>query len=210
MSASRARRRTRAEGFTLIEVMMALGVITVGAMAIMSMQRATMVANMSAREMTTATEINRAWVERVKLDSINWGSLGCNQSAITAVVDDTNMLSEMDINCGATGWLTPPDGGAADFRGNSLASPIPDGEPPPRFCTNHRFEWVIPGRVARVTVRTYWHRIGHGQGNTSLVDHSLFPDCSDPDAATDEIGAGGLLRHTQSQMLIRLNQAQQR
>lgn len=203
--------RQRSEGFTLIEVMMSLGVITVGAMAILSMQRATIVANTSAREMTVANEINRGVIERIKLDAINWGTQGCNQSNISPTVDgEENMLREMAIDCSATAWLTPPDGGAYDFRGHPMTLPVDPGSPPIRFCTNHRFEWVVPSTVARVTVRTWWHRIGHGQGNLDQVDYSAFPDCGDPEGVTAEVGAGGLLRHVQAQSLVRWNQPQQR
>lgn len=207
---STLRSRRRAQGFTLVEVMMAVGVITVGAMAIMAMQKATIVANTSARELTAANEINRSWIERVKLDSVNWTTQGCNQTAIQPVVGATNMLSVLDATCGPTLWLTPPGGGAADFRGHPLTLPVDAGDPPPRFCTNHRFDWVVPGSVARVTVRTWWHRAGSGQGNTDLVDYTQFPNCTDPEGVTAEVGPGGILRHVQAQTLIRWNQPIQR
>jgi prepilin-type N-terminal cleavage/methylation domain-containing protein len=56
-------------GFTLVEVMIAIGIMTVGSLGILSMHQAVSGANRSAQEMNTALAITERWVERVERDS---------------------------------------------------------------------------------------------------------------------------------------------
>jgi hypothetical protein len=52
---------------------MAISVMTVGAIAIFSMQNVTATGSRRSRIVTTATEVNRFWMERVKLEALRWG-----------------------------------------------------------------------------------------------------------------------------------------
>ena len=69
---SRRRSVRRRAGYTLIEVMMALGVLTAGAVGLMAMTQASTRGNMEAREMTVATQLTQRWMERLRRDAMNW------------------------------------------------------------------------------------------------------------------------------------------
>src|SRR5262245_14163143 len=70
------RRRSQRQGFTLVEVMVSLGVMTIGAMAILGMQQQIIRANIHARQVTTATQIAQNVIERLKLDGLSWTAPG--------------------------------------------------------------------------------------------------------------------------------------
>ena len=150
-------------GFTLIEVMMALAVMTIGAMGIISMQRATIRGNMTARATTTANQITRTWLERVRTDALSWNT---NQMA---GVLGTNYLATVPP-VGPTAWFAPvPNNGAEswgfDYSGRDTRNPDQM-----EYCTHIQTQWIQPGEVAKVTVRTWWYR-------NTLNDRTVFPNC---------------------------------
>ena len=67
---------TQQQGFTLIEVMIAIGIMTVGSLGILSMHHAVSRANREAREMNTAIAITERWIERVERDGEHWHPFG--------------------------------------------------------------------------------------------------------------------------------------
>ncbi len=154
MSVMWKKARTR-EGFTLVEVMMAIAVLTVGALGILSLQRAAINGNSNARQMTTATTVTRSWIERVRRDALGW------QNNAMSGVRTTEYLVSLPEGPGTSGWVTPPVSAltgaspASDWYGNEVAT-IADG----RFCTNLQLTWVVPGELVRVDVRTWWPKRG--------------------------------------------------
>ena len=66
----------RRQGFTLVEVMVSLGIMTIGAMAVLAMQQQIIRGNMHARQLTTATQIAQNVIERLKIDSLSWTAAG--------------------------------------------------------------------------------------------------------------------------------------
>ena len=65
----RRARSARARGFTLIEVMVALGVMTVGVFGLIALQLYTIRSNSHARQLGIATQIAQQWIERIKQDA---------------------------------------------------------------------------------------------------------------------------------------------
>src|SRR5271165_2005192 len=59
-------------GYTAVEVLMAMTVMTIGAAAVMSMQKASVQGNLDARETDVANSIARMWVERLQRDAMQW------------------------------------------------------------------------------------------------------------------------------------------
>lgn len=64
---SRARR-----GYTVIEVLLAMTVLVIGAAGVMTMQKASMQGNVDARKTDIAANIARLWMERVQKDAMQW------------------------------------------------------------------------------------------------------------------------------------------
>ena len=161
-----ARSAHRPRGFTLIEVMIAIGIMTVGSLGILSMHHAVSGANRSAHEMNTALAITERWIERVERDSLSWSEPGLNSSTLTG----TAYLAPLAATTTGTNWFTPApalssESYAFDYFGNdtSTASEI-------KYCTNLRLSWVRQGSSARVDVRTFWFRAGHMPGTATHPD----------------------------------------
>ena len=163
MNAWRTHRR---RGFTLIEVMIAIGIMTVGSLGILSMHHAVSGANRSAHEMNTALAITERWIERVDRDSLSWSEPGINSSTLTG----TTYLAPLAATTTGTNWFTPApalstESYGFDYFGNdtSTASEI-------KYCTNLRMSWVRQGSSARVDIRTFWYRAGHMPGTATHPD----------------------------------------
>ena len=149
------------DGFTLVEVMVAIAVMTVGAIAIFSMQNVTATASRRARIVSTATEVNRFWMERVKLEALRWGPVPHNDPSMAWL----NALPP--DGTGSSDWFLPQGRGtgdslvaaASDWWGRPI--PVPTAaQPPAPYCTSLRWTWMSTGadEVARLDVRTWWHR----------------------------------------------------
>jgi type IV pilus assembly protein PilV len=161
-----------ARGFTVVEVMMALAVLTLGASGLIVMQKATLIANTNARNMAVANMIAQSWVERVRADAQAWNDQGGTSDFLT----DTEWLKSAGTSppAAGAGWFTPvgvatlnnfPAGQpAADIMGADLEGGEPFGT---GFCTQlrlTRFATSPTGtlgnlyRVVRVEVRVFWDR----------------------------------------------------
>ncbi|MDH5490946.1 MAG: prepilin-type N-terminal cleavage/methylation domain-containing protein [Myxococcales bacterium] len=174
------------DGFTLVEVMMAVSILTVGALGIMALQQASTRGNQQAREMTTATERSRVWLERIRRDSLRWtSSLALDPTALQA----TEYLRQLPA-AGATAWLAPASLDGLDAYGATYLGEDSSVAGELHYCTHLRLSWVRPGDTARVEVRTFWRKRGDGT-DSDFSDQRLFLDCgaSDPEAVTAELAA---------------------
>jgi type IV pilus assembly protein PilV len=180
---SREARRRRG-GFTLIEVMMALAVMTVGAMGIMALQQATTRGNRQARHMTKATQVTRLWLERARRDALLWNT---GSAAGLRTANGPLYLSAIpDPGAGASAWFAPYDETNApdqsygfDYQGNDTTT-----ADEMRYCTHLKLEWAEPGDTIRVEARTFWHRGDQGSQDATFSDRRLFSDCGRGDEAT--------------------------
>lgn len=153
--------RRRRAGYTLIEVMMAMGVLTAGAVGIMAMIQASTRGNLEAREMTTGNQLSQRWVERLRRDALSW-------QRSTRVLDPTLLARTSYLQLvpnpgGVPAWFVPvppvgsPDTANFDFYGRNTAAPADS-----YYCTNVRLEWLYVGRAMRADVRVWWLRRASG------------------------------------------------
>ena len=170
-------------GFTLVEVMIAIGIMTVGSLGILAMHQGVSQANRTALEMNTALAITERWVERVERDALSWTEQGLNSSSLSG----TYHLSGLAGTASATDWFrpTPPSGESYDF--DYFGGDIVTGNAnPQKYCTNLRLSWLRQGSSARVDIRTFWYREGYvpgGATHPNWVSGSAFRG-ADCDAAT--------------------------
>jgi prepilin-type N-terminal cleavage/methylation domain-containing protein len=173
----RALRRRR--GFTLIEVMVAVSVMTVGALGLMALQQAATRGNSEARQMTLATQLTRTWIERLRRDATLWTAPG--QPILT------NFLVQAPAVGTPLGpWDTPPPRVRTD---GTVESPLfdhfgadhdPGAADPPTYFTNVQYAWLDAGDTLRVNVRTVWHRsrptqrINFAPGSEAAVTAALI------------------------------------
>jgi len=150
-------------GFTLVEVMIAIGIMTVGSLGILAMHQAVSNASRSAHEMNTALAITERWVERIERDSLSWTEEGID----TLSLNSTAYLSELATKPVETEWFTPTPATSAeqyafDYFGNDINDTADI-----KYCTNLRLRWLRPGTSARVDIRTFWLRGGHMPGGAT-------------------------------------------
>jgi prepilin-type N-terminal cleavage/methylation domain-containing protein len=152
----RAGRNRSARGYTLVELMMAIALFTVGVLAIISMQKLTVVSNAHSKDVSVAQRIAQSWASQLELDATQW----------------RNTFGAGWLNSGAT-WDRPAYvagrsfGGAFDSLGNPLTDSVAD-QARARFCTHVRMSWLYPNNgsvmagnaMLRAEVRVFWLREG--------------------------------------------------
>ena len=150
-------------GYTIVEVMMALAVLAIGASGVSAMQRATLVANGNARNIATGNAIAEAWVERLRADAAQWN-------------DTTDLADTRWLKLPQGIWQAPSSAVAAAPFGSGWASvtgeDIYNNGGPAAFCTHLRLNQLYPN-LMRAEIRVFW-----------LRNNAAMPDCSEanPDA----------------------------
>lgn len=164
----------RSRGYTVIEVMMALAVLTLSAAGVIAMQKATLIANTNARNLATANAIAQAWMERIRTDAHSW-----NEQGGVPDITDTRWLTLASTAppVGGSGWFAPTLAGAlaspigspaADVMGAELY-PGDNAALVPAFCTQVRLTRFAANKASalavlyktvRVEVRVVWDRLG--------------------------------------------------
>jgi len=189
----RSARRRAQRGFTLIEVMVSLGIMMIGAMAVIGLQAQTIRANGYARQLTTATQIGQIWIERLKQDACLW----TQRAALTPVPPETVLAATAlgpttylsDILAQRGRWVSPPADAILlsrgfDFQGDD--APTAAGTPTPFYCSAYRLNWVFFGEAIRADVRVWWPRAGSAAN--PLAD---FPGCGSAGGSLDSLDPGG-------------------
>ncbi len=177
---SRSSRATKS-GFTLVEVMIAIGIMTVGSLGILSMHQALSTANRSANEMNTALAITERWLEHVERDALSWTEQGVNSTSLSS----TAYLSQLAGQVSGTDWFTPTPADSDESYGFDYFGEDATGTDI-KYCVNLRLSWIRQGSSARVDIRTFWFREGYMPGGAShpkWVSGSDFRG-ADCDAAT--------------------------
>jgi prepilin-type N-terminal cleavage/methylation domain-containing protein len=187
------------QGFTLIEVMVSLGVMTVSAMALFGMQAQATRANVRARDVTTASQIAQNLIERLKLDGSSWLTI---TPGVKDDLDNTTWLKALNpvptpsifvtmserLETRVGNAKTVPLSSAFDATGEDLliAGAAAEVLAKVRFCGSMRLAWVYDAhRMLRADVRVWWTKEA-----PSRVITSDFPGCADDNA---KLSPGGSL-----------------
>lgn len=152
-------------GFTILEVLIATLVLTIGMIGIFGMQTIAIQANRVAYDTRVATELAETTLERISRDAIEWTGAGNWRSA--------GYLAQGMSTTGA--WVAPPVAGYTGSQSltyNDLGVPqYPSMSPSnarlaernSRYCLDYRIDWVRAPRLARVQVRVTWPRTVAGE-----------------------------------------------
>jgi len=161
--------RNRQQGFTLVELMIAMTVLMLATVGAASMQIAVTRANVDARNRTVATDYLRTWLERVKMDSMAWTGAGvATPNLFTGSADGEWFIPDPAL-LGANAATS------SDFYGWDNAAVASA-----RYCVHLRQTDVVKsvdanpldsGRALRVDVRVWWHREG-GSSPWGVADGS--------------------------------------
>ena len=165
-------RRSATEGFTLLEVMIAVAILIVGSVGVLGLQQAATRGNVQGRQITIASQVTATWLERLRRDALRWNAPGTADASRST----TDFLQDVDPDR----WvrLVPADATAsyaADWHGSDTRT-VADT----RFCTHVRLQWAMPGQTIRADVRTVWARTRDGTP-------ALLGDCADADGVTAEL-----------------------
>lgn len=201
-------RHLQTAGYSLVEVMMALAVLTAGSLGVMSLQRASLHSNFEARQLSTATTIARLWAERLKRDARVWNEPATSPSELPLRVQRTSYLQHLvgdlqpeTVETLSGGWQSPlgptalpfaginqGESAAFDHYGNEVA---PDSDAV-RFCAQVRLQSITAGHTMRAELRVYWARLGEGTVRCN-IDHDGIES---PDSGFRVLRTSTVLRWT--------------
>jgi type IV pilus assembly protein PilV len=155
--------RAAGRGYTLIEVMAALGVLAIGATGVVALQKATLLSNINARNLALANAIAMTWAERLRADALQWNDPG---GASDIASTDWIALSATQPY---PARVTPtPIVGFGMPDADLMGTDIYEGDPSQTaFCTHLRFrqftdEAGMPlwPNLLRAEIRVVWERGG--------------------------------------------------
>lgn len=182
---SPCRRAGGSGGYTVIEILLAMTLLTIGAAGVMSMQKASIQANLDARRVDMATAIGRMWMDRIRKDAMVW-TLPSPASALPSNFANAQLLSYA-----GAGWSRPdiylpaasPQASISpgfDILGRDVPTKAGlDGTTtPPLFCVHVNESWVVGDSTTvdgllRVDIRVVWRRGILTSG--SAVDQPCLP-----------------------------------
>lgn len=190
-------RLKRRQGYTLIEVMMAVGVFTVGALGILSMHQAAQRANTDARELTTGLNILNIWQSRIQRDALLW------TAASTAALDPTAFLDQTPAT-GTGGWFIPnPTLAADESYGFTYLGDDTRNLANIRYCVNLRMRWLIVNQAIRADIRVWWPKhLATGDTDYTLLNNCTLASSQAP-ITTDLAGATPKLRAVSTSLVVR-------
>lgn len=173
----------RRRGYTVVEVMMAMAVLSIGATGVIAMQKTALLGNLSARNLTTGSAIASAWIERLRIDGLRWEVDGTGVDTIGSTAYLNVVGTDYPNVANPEGqWFVPaasPDNAllgvqpTEDVRGMDTAVAAEQG-----FCTNLRLTQILPNMV-RAEVRVFWLRHQGGGNTTTTGTIGGQPLCSD-------------------------------
>lgn len=138
-------------GFTLIEVMISLLILSIGLVGVFSMQIVAVQANMTTRDSTEGTIMAEHFAELLRQDSMSWDQAG---------VDSTTYLKLADTS--ENTWIAAYGGEPVTFTGVPKTSiPVATlGRERAKFCVAFRLNYAVPGQLMQGWVRVFWPKPG--------------------------------------------------
>jgi prepilin-type N-terminal cleavage/methylation domain-containing protein len=142
-------------GYTLAEVVLAIAVLSVGAVGVVGMQKSVLIGNTQARNLSVANSIAQTWAERLRSDAMAWNAP--NQ------VDDLGETRWLQaVNTAPGLWVVPtefPGVGSPDADVLGADKFAADAAQPSAFCTHFRLTRLYPTLI-RAEIRVFWERSG--------------------------------------------------
>jgi hypothetical protein len=175
--------RARAAGFSFVELLMSLSILTIGVGGIVAMQKVALTSSQHARNLATATQISQSWLDALRADAVAWNR------ASPSDLGETQWLSALASSGSlSTGWIRPAwnlgrfFGPGFDVQGKPVNTSVSTNNAQVRFCTHVRLSWLYRdtgstvadqdavGRngLIRTEVRVFWVR--DGQAGHSATD----------------------------------------
>jgi prepilin-type N-terminal cleavage/methylation domain-containing protein len=180
---------TKSRGYTVVELMMAMVVMTIGLAGIVAMQKVTVASNMNAKNLVIATHIGQSFLDELAAEAHTWtASDGFSR---------TVWLQEIGAEGTEPTWFAPAYdanrkmGEAFDALGTVVAPA--NVEANAHFCVHLRLSWLArvtnSGKtgagLVRAETRVYWKREGAGSLGTGFIGPCVeVDDFADADPAS--------------------------
>lgn len=180
--------RPGARGYTAVELLMSVAILTIGVTGVVAMQKVTITSNQHAKNLAVATQIGQAWMDQLRADALSW-----NHPSAQSPVSDINQTVWLQNvpNDETIAWFRPEWddarnlGATFDAQGRPAD---PSGDTGVRFCTHLRLSWLygpittIAGNgLIRAEVRVFWMR----EGQSGLAGRAICAAAEVP----EDIGA---------------------
>jgi type II secretory pathway pseudopilin PulG len=168
-----SRGRRSSGGFTILEVLLAVLVLSVGFIGVFGMQTVAIQTSRAGTDLRMATELAETTLERFQKDAMSWGQSGNPGDWGTGTWLRTALGTAGDDDAWA--WPPTPQGVSnrvPAFNGLGLAerdtgSALTYTNRNNRFCVDYQADWLRGASFARVTVRVRWPRNVAGQAGVS-------------------------------------------
>lgn len=198
--------RARRAGYTVVELLMSLTVLALGASGVVAMQRVTLESNRYAKNLAIATRVGETWADQLEADAARW-------TLLSPISNTTwlNIAGACSQTAGVTSWFQPTYdtdrkfGAAFDALGNPVDMSITTPNTYTQFCVHLRLAWLhcdapvtLNGGpkgsgIIRAEVRVFWRRDDDRSVNAAAYQTTGQPAlCSATDVAgvTNDIGLG--------------------
>ena len=166
-------RSARSRGYTAVEVMSALTLLSIGAAGVIGMQRVTIQGGEDARRFDMATNIANEWCTRLQRDSTLWTQPSDINPTVLNITN-TQWLGSVNGSCNANfcnpPLSTPIAGGSGSF--DVFGRDLDPGAGGAQYCAQYRLQWLQspnlsfpfnPSAQVRAEVRVFWARLERNQ-----------------------------------------------
>lgn len=182
-----ARRGTRSRpGYTMVEVMMGLAVLAVGATGVIALQRMAVLGSMTSRHLTNATSVSKTVIEHIENEASLWvDNTGTNYGSMpwlgTALTDANGKKTSDWVAVPAASFATTGKATGFTIEGMSVV-PVAANQDV-AYCSHIRAKWFgnqaananAPATDAvEIEVRTFFARSGRPvNGECALAPASM-------------------------------------
>ncbi len=147
---------------------MGLAILAVGMTGVLSLQKFTVTGTQNSRSALTGANVAASWVERFRVDAINWNepnnsdvATGASLGLLAALMPNVPTATPTTLNPTANlgPWVIVPGSAQTIMGETASATDASDAA----FCTHVRGTWVGPAGstdALRVEIRTFWARSG--------------------------------------------------
>jgi len=166
-----------ANGFTMVEVMMAIVVFLTAATGLLAFEHVLMRSNVAASDTTAATFLGRYWIERGRLESLMWNQTGSTDLIAARVPLLAEISAGVGIQGDTTNWLAVTGAGGVAYPFNRYLQrwtpALEPGDPGygdyGEFCVQYRLTVLVPDEMLRMETRVLWYKPDGGRPATGSL-----------------------------------------
>jgi len=163
----------RFHGYTLVEVLVTVAVASIGFVAILDLQTASIRGIGNARSTTQGVHLAEHFIEEVRAlsnacdPSLN--NANCFYTPVATGPGNWTVLGEGSDNMVSPGGIDPTD------RDLGISSELPE-DFQRHFCIHYRTAWLIENQIMRLDVRVFWPQAETDMVQFKTCGLNLIPD----------------------------------